>query len=140
MVVTLYFVEILMDAQQLITEFLASEHGAQATQALSAQGINAADAQQLLSQATEAAHAHVEQQNSGLMGEHAGKSFFAAFASGLVRGDGFFKSLMEGGEGILSGRVAESLAARAGVDSSTASAVAAAATPYIVAFLKEKLG
>lgn len=129
-----------MDAQQLITEFLASEHEAQATQALSDQGINAADVQQLLSQATEVAHAHVEQQNSGLMGEHAGKSFFAAFASGLVRGDGFFKSLVEGGEGILSGRVAESLAARAGVDSSTASAVAAAATPYIVAFLKEKLG
>jgi hypothetical protein len=129
-----------MDAQQLISEFLASDHGAQAAQALSDQGINAADAQQLLSQATEAAHAHVEQQSSGLMGEHAGKSFFAAFASGLVRGDGFFKSLVEGGEGILSGRVAESLASRAGVDSSTASAVAAAATPYIVAFLKEKLG
>ncbi|MBS0293485.1 MAG: hypothetical protein JSS01_13325 [Proteobacteria bacterium] len=128
-----------MDAQQLISEFLASDHGAQAVQALGQQGISGDDAQQLLSQATEAAHAHVEEQQQGLMGEHAGKSFFAGMAAGLVRGDGFFKSLMEGGEGIMSGRVAESLAARAGLDPSMASTVAAAATPYIVAFLKQRL-
>lgn len=129
-----------MDAQQLISEFLASDHGAQAAQALSSQGFSDADTQQLLSQATEAAHAHVEEQqgSGGLMGEHAGKSFFAAFAAGLVRGDGFFKSLGEGGEGVITGRIAESLAARAGIDPSTASTVAAAATPYIVAFLKQK--
>ena len=128
-----------MDVQQLVSEFLASEHGAQATQALAAQGINADDAQQMLGQAAETAHAHVEEQGGGLMGEHAGKSFFAAFAAGLVRGDGFFNSLLEGGEGILSGRVAESLAEKMGIDPSTASTVAAAATPYLVAFLKEKL-
>ena len=61
-------------------------------------------------------------------------------AAGLVRGDGFFKSLTDGGEGVISGRVAESLAARAGLDPSTASTIAAAATPYVVAFLKQKLG
>lgn len=128
-----------MDVQQLVSEFLASDHGSQAAQALADQGISADDAQQMLSQAAETAHAHVEEQGGGLMGEHAGKSFFAAFAAGLVRGDGFFKSLTEGGEGILTGRVAESLAARMGIDPSTASTVAAAATPYLVAFLKEKL-
>lgn len=128
-----------MDAQQLIAEFLASEHGAQAAQALGQQGFSEDDTRQLLSHAAEAAHAHVEEQHAGLMGEHAGKSFFAAFAAGLVRGDGFFKSLLDGGEGIVSGRVAEALAARAGLDPSTASAVAAAATPYVVGFLKEKL-
>lgn len=128
-----------MDAQQLISEFLASEHGSQAAQALAAQGYSADDTQQMLSQAAETAHAHVEEQSGGLMGDHAGKSFFAAFAAGLVRGDGFFKSLVDGGEGVLSGRVAESLADRMGIDPSTASTVAAAATPYLVAFLKEKL-
>lgn len=128
-----------MDVQQLVSEFLASEHGSQAAQALTAQGISADDAQQMLSQAAETAHAHAEAQNAGLMGEHPGRSFFAAFAAGLVRGDGFFKSLAEGGEGVLTGRVAESLAAKMGIDSSTASTVAAAATPYLVAFLKEKL-
>ncbi|GAB3627237.1 hypothetical protein PTE30175_04592 [Pandoraea terrae] len=129
-----------MDVQQLVSEFLASEHGSQAAQALTAQGIGADDAQQMLSQVAETAHDHVEEQNAGLMGEHPGKSFFAAFAAGLVRGDGFFKSVVEGGEGILTGRVAESLAAKMGIDPSTASTVAAAATPYVVAFLKEKLG
>lgn len=128
-----------MDVQQLVSEFLASEHGGQATQALADQGISEDDAQQMLSQAAETAHAHVEEQSGGLLGEHAGRSFFAAFAAGLVRGDGFFKSLTEGGEGILTGRIAESLAEKMGVDPSMASTVAAAATPYLVAFLKEKL-
>jgi len=130
-----------MDVQQLIGEFLASEHGAQATQALAAQGVNADDAQQLLGHAASAACEHVEsQQSEGLMGEHAGKSFFSAFAAGLVRGDGFFKSLVDGGEGVMTGRIAEALATRAGVDPGTASSLAAAATPYVVAFLKQRLG
>lgn len=130
-----------MDVQQLIGEFLASEHGAQATQALAAQGVNADDAQQLLGHAASAAYEHVEsQQSEGLMGEHAGKSFFSAFAAGLVRGDGFFKSLVDGGEGVMTGRIAETLAARAGIDPVTASSIAAAATPYVVAFLKQRLG
>jgi hypothetical protein len=127
-----------MDVQSFVSEFLASEHGAQANQALAAQGISADDAQGLLSQAAEAAHDQASQQPSGLMGEHAGKSFFAAFAAGLVRGDGFFGSLKDGGEGMITGRIAESLAARGGVDASTASTIAAAATPYLVNFLKQK--
>ncbi|MEX3933383.1 hypothetical protein AB4Y32_16520 [Paraburkholderia phymatum] len=128
-----------MDVQQLVSEFLASEHGNQAAQALADQGVSPDDAQQMLGQVAETAHAHVEEQSAGLLGEHPGKSFFAAFAAGLVRGDGFFKSIEEGGEGILTGRVAESLAQKMGIDPAVASTVAAAATPYVVAFLKEKL-
>ena len=75
-----------------------------------------------------------------MLGDHAGKSFLSGFAAGLVRGDGFFKSLVDGGEGVLGGRVAESLAARAGIDPSTASTIAAAATPYILGFLKQRAG
>jgi len=129
-----------MDVQQLVSEFLSSEQGQQASHALASQGFNTDDTQRMLSQVAETAHAHAEEQSGGLMGEHSGKSFFAAFAAGLVRGDGFFQSLLEGGEGILTGRVAESLAAKAGMDPSTASTVAAAATPYVVAFLKQRLG
>lgn len=129
-----------MDAQQLISEFLASEHGVQAVQALAAQGVSAADAPQLLGHATEAAQAHVEEQHAGTLGAHAGRSFFAAFAAGLVRGDGFFKSLVDGGEGVLTGRVAEALATRAGLDPTSASTMAAAATPFVVAFMKQKFG
>ncbi|SAK43163.1 hypothetical protein AWB75_00509 [Caballeronia catudaia] len=128
-----------MDMQQLVSEFLSSEHGAQATQALTNQGFSQEDSQQMLGAGAETAHAHAEEQNAGLLGNHPGKSFFAAFAAGLVRGDGFLKSMEEGGEGILTGRVAESIAARMGLDPATASTVAAAATPYVVAFLREKL-
>jgi hypothetical protein len=128
-----------MDVQQLVSEFLASEHGSQATQALSAQGVGTVDAQQILSQAAATAHTQGEE-SGGLMGEHAGRSFFSAFAAGLVRGDGFLKSMMDGGQGVLAGRVAESLADRMGIDPSIASTLSAAATPYLVAFLKERFG
>lgn len=128
-----------MDVQQLVSDFLASEHGQQALASLNAQGIDNDSAQQYLGVAAETAQAHAEEQNAGLLGEHPGKSFFAAFAAGLVRGDGFLKSLVDGGEGVISGKIAEALAQRAGVDASTASTLAAAATPYLVGFLREKL-
>lgn len=129
-----------MEAQQLVSEFLASDHGNQAAQALADQGVSPDAAQQMLSQVAETAHAHVEEQSAGLLGDHPGRSFFAAFAAGLVKGDGVFKSLEEGGEGVLTGRVAESLAEKMGIDPATASTVAAAATPYVVSFLKERFG
>jgi ribulose kinase len=131
--------ETAVDTTQLVSEFLASDHGAQALQALGAQGVSDADARDLLSHATGAAVDHVESQNTGIMGDHPGKSFFAAFAAGLVHGDGFFKSLVDGGEGVMAGRVAEALGARVGLDPATASSIAAAATPYIVGFLKQRL-
>ncbi|MDE2613084.1 MAG: hypothetical protein KGL78_06545 [Burkholderiales bacterium] len=121
-----------MDAQQLLSEFLASGHGEQAMDALRAQGVDDASAQQMLGHAVDAATAQADE-------HHGGRNFFAAFASGLVRGDGFMKSLVDGGEGMLAGRVAESMASRAGVDGSTAATLAAAATPFLVSFLKNKL-
>ncbi|WP_154667971.1 hypothetical protein [Pseudoduganella violaceinigra] len=92
----------------------------------------------MLSHAVDVTHVHVEDQASPSVA-HTGRNFFAAFAAGMVRGDGFFHSLLEGGEGILTGKVTAALAERVGVDTSTASTMAAAATPYIAAFLKEKL-
>ncbi len=121
-----------MDAQQLVSEFLASDQGRQALEGLRSQGLDDATAQQMLGHAAEAAHAQAEE-------HHGGRNFFAAFAAGLVRGDGFLKSLVDGGEGVLAGRVAESMASRAGIDGSTASTLAAAATPFLITFLKQKL-
>lgn len=128
-----------MDAQQLISEFLSSDHGAQAALALEAQGINADDAQQMLSQAVDVTHAHLQEQSETSGEEHTGRNFFAGLAAGLVRGDGFFKSLLDGGEGMLAGKVTAAIAERMGIAPGAASTVAAAATPYIAAFLKEKL-
>jgi hypothetical protein len=127
-----------MDVQSFVSEFLSSQHGQDATAALAAQGIDPDAAQQMLSVGAEAAHAHVESQNSGLLGEHAGKSFFAAFAAGIVKGDGVMSALGDGLEGIVGAKVTEALAERAGLDPGMASTVAAAATPYLVSFIKSK--
>ncbi len=129
-----------MDAQALLQEFLASSHGQQATAALQAQGVSPEDAQTYIAHATEVAHSHVTEQGGGLLGAHPGRNFFAALASGLVRGDGLWGSIKDGLEGTLSGRITETIAARTGLDPSTASGIAAALTPYIAGFLKNKLG
>lgn len=125
-----------------IDEFMASQHGQDAFRALQAQGLDVNAAQQVLQHAAAEGHGHVENlgQSSGILGAHPGKSFFAAFAAGLIKGDGLFGSLVDGGEGVISGRIAEALANKAGIDSGTAAAAAAAATPFLVSFLKGKLG
>ena len=127
-----------MDAQELFQQFIGSSHGQHALAALSAQGISGDDAQKYLQHATEAAHAHVEEQ-AGILGNHPGKSFFAAFAAGLVKGDGLLGALEDGGEGVITGRIAEYIADKAGIDSGTASTIAAAATPYVWSFIKQHL-
>ncbi|WP_295543189.1 hypothetical protein [uncultured Pseudacidovorax sp.] len=127
-----------MDLQQLISEFAASPHGEQAMASLTAQGVDPGDAQDYLGHAVTAASEHAQAQQQG--GSGGGHSFLAGFAAGLLHGDGFFKSLVDGGEGVLTGRIAESLANRAGLDGGTAATVAAALTPYVVAFLRQKMG
>jgi hypothetical protein len=129
-----------MDAQALVQEFLGSSHGQQAVAALTAQGIAPEDAQAYAAHAAELAHAHVNEQGSGLLGQHAGRNFFAAFASGLVKGDGVWGALKDGLEGTIGGRLTEALGSKFGVDASTASTVTAALTPYVTDFLKRKLG
>ena len=129
-----------MDFSELAQEFLGSEHGQGALNALAAQGVSSDDAQTYLTHAVAAGGEHVEEHGAGLLGDHPGKSFFAAFAAGLVKGDGIFGSLEDGAEGVLTGRVAEAIANRAGIDPATAATIAAAATPYVRAFLKNKFG
>ncbi|HEY8088474.1 MAG TPA: hypothetical protein VIF09_11530 [Polyangiaceae bacterium] len=128
-----------MDVQSLIGEFLGSQHAQGAMGALAQAGIDPGTAPQLLSVAAEAGGNHVEKEGAGLLGENPGKSFFAAFASGLVKGDGVFGSLEDGAEGVLVGRITEALCDKCGVDSATASTIAAAVTPYVSSFLKSKL-
>ena len=130
-----------MNVQELFQTFLASSQGQEAMAALQAQGISAADAESHLGHATAAAHDHVHDHahSGGLLGEHPGRSFFAAFAAGLLKGDGVMGALADGMEGVVVGRVAEYLAERGGVDPGTASTIAAAATPYIMGFLKSHL-
>jgi hypothetical protein len=128
-----------MDVQTMIGEFLGSEHGQGAMDALTSQGVAPDDATQYLSNAAEAGHAHVEEQGANLLGDHPMKSFFAAFAAGVIKGDGILGSIGDGAEGVLVAKVTEALASKAGLDGTTASTLAATITPYVASFLKSKL-
>ena len=69
-----------------------------------------------------------------------GEEHRAAFASGLVHGDGILGSLEDGAAGVVIGRITESLTGKMGIDSAAADAAAAATAPYVVAFLREHIG
>ncbi len=127
-----------MDISSLLGKFLESSHGQGAASALQSQGFGDDQVQQILSQSLTAGAAHVEEahQNSG---HHTGMSFFAAFASGIVKGDGIRGSLEDGVVGVVEGRIAGILTARMGIDSGAATAAAAATAPYVLAFLREHL-
>src|SRR4051794_25158765 len=115
-----------MNLQALASEFLSSDHGQGALSALASQGFSLGDATSMLTAGAHAAGEHAEDhaQSSGLMGAHPGKSFFAAFAAGLVRGDGFLGALEDGAEGVVVGRVAEAIANKLGISADAASAAA----------------
>ena len=129
-----------MDAQALFQEFIGSEHGQNAAEALAGQGLSAEETSQYLRHAVDEAHAHVQEQGSGFLGAHPGRNFFAAFAAGIVKGDGLFGAIKDGLEGTLTGRLTEALASKAGLDPSAASGIAAAVTPFLATFLQRKLG
>jgi hypothetical protein len=131
-----------MSVEQLVQNFLSSDHGQQAMAALQEKGINPADAQGYLTHAATAVAAHAEDHaaSAGILGDHPGRSFFAAFASGLLKGDGVIGSLEDGAAGVVTARVVEALCERAGVDTATAEVVAAAATPYAMGYIKSHLG
>jgi hypothetical protein len=140
-----------MDMQELVAGFLASSHGQNAQNALVGQGIDPTQANVLLGHATEAAANHINAQHpapteseggllGSLLGQHAGRNFLAGIAAGIARGDGLAGSLEDGALGVVTGRITEALVEKAGLDGGTASTVAAAATPFIAGYLKEKLG
>lgn len=132
-----------MDIASLVQNFLQSSHGQQAASSLSQAGFNDGQVQDILTHAATAGAEHVEQHhrdNGGLLGNHAGVSFFAAFASGIIKGDGVFGALEDGVAGVVIGRITEALTARMGLDSASADAAAAATAPFVMAFLREQLG
>ena len=128
-----------MDLQALTAAFLQSPHGQQAMGQLTQQGFNQWDASALLGHAVGAGadHVHNHAQSSGLLGDHPGRSFFAAFAAGLVRGDGVFGALEDGAVGVVTAKITEALCYRAGMNPNMAGTVAAIATPYVMGFLRD---
>jgi hypothetical protein len=131
-----------MSVEELVANFLSSEHGQKAKAALQEKGIDPSLAEGYLTHAATAVAAHGEEhaQSHGILGDHPGRSFFAAFASGLVKGDGVFGAFEDGAAGVVTARVAEALCDKAGLDSGAAEMIAAVATPYAVDYVKSHLG
>lgn len=128
-----------MDMQALTAGFFQSWHGQQAFGQLTQQGIAPNDASNMLAHAlgAGATHVHDHAHSNGLLGDHPGRSFFAAFAAGLVRGDGIFGALEDGAVGVVTGKITEALCYRAGVNPNMASMVAATATPFVMGYLRD---
>jgi hypothetical protein len=132
-----------MDIASLVKNFLGSEHGEAAKASLGEQGFGDDQVNDILHHSVHAGATHVEehhQTGGGFLGQHAGLSFFAAFASGIIKGDGVVGALEDGVAGVVVGRIAEALQEKMGLDSSAANAAAAATAPYVMAFLKQHLG
>jgi len=130
-----------MAVQELIQSFLSSTHGREALDALKSKGVSGADAEAMLGHAAQAAHDHLREVSGapGILGNQPGTHFAAGMAAGVLKGDGLTGSVGDGIEGLIGGRVAEYVATKAGVDSKVATTVAAAATPFLVGFLKNVL-
>lgn len=121
-----------------IQSFLGSPEGAQAATDLAIAGVPGDQIQSVLTHAIRAGIEHIEADasNGGLLGEHPGLSFFAAFASGLVQGDGVVGSLEDGALGVVIGRITEAITSSVGLDSGLVDAAAAAAAPNVMRYLK----
>ncbi len=127
-----------MDVQELMKDFMSSAHGKQALDALTGAGIPPADAQGALGHATDAVANHLKD-GGGAVAQQGIGNFLTAFATGIAKGDGLKGALEDGATGALVGAVTSALVSKAGLDPAMASTAAAAATPYITSYLKEKL-
>jgi hypothetical protein len=131
-----------MDTQNIIHNFIHSSEGREAASAIEGAGVPAHQVKDFLQHAARAGIEHIEAdaRNGGILGEHAGASFFAAFASGLIKGDGVIGSLEDGAAGVVIGRITESVTSAMDIDSAVVDAAAAATAPYVMAYLKKHIG
>jgi hypothetical protein len=135
--------------ESLVGSFLSSAHGQGAAQALAENGVAPDMAQSLLGQALPAVGniLHPAAAGSsggggllgGLLGGHEGSNFLMGAVGGLLGGHGLTGALEDGALSAVSGRVAQIAAEHLGVNPDMASRIAAAATPFLVSFVKEKL-
>ena len=125
--------------------FVSSMQGQQALQKLQAQGFAPQQAQAMLGAAVPAATQALRSvargdQNLPKFGEsNYVMNFTAAAVSGLIRGEGFFGSAMDGLQGAVGGYIAQVIAARFGLPKRTAGIIGAIITPMAIDFIWSKL-
>jgi hypothetical protein len=129
---------------QLTASFSQSPQGQQAYQQLTKHGFAGPQAATILNTAVPAAAEAMQGAARGEKLPSLGESsyvmnFAAAAVSGLIRGQGFMGSAMDGLQGVVGGYVAHVIAARCGLPKRTAGLVGAVITPMAIDFLWDKL-
>ncbi|MBN2196088.1 MAG: hypothetical protein JW751_24945 [Polyangiaceae bacterium] len=131
--------------EELATGFTQSPQGVQALQALQAQGFAFPQASAMLTAAVPAAAeamrgaARGDRQMPSLGESSYVMNFAAAAVCGLIRGEGFMGSAMDGLQGIVGGYVAQVIAARFGLPKRVAGLIGAVITPLAIDFLWDRL-
>jgi hypothetical protein len=129
----------------LAASFTQSPQGIQALQQLQAQGFAVPQAQAMLGAALPAAAeamrgaARGDRRMLNLSESNYVMNFTAAAVSGLIRGEGFMGSAIDGLQGVVGGYVAQAIAARFGLPKRVAGLIGAVITPLAIDFLWDRL-
>jgi hypothetical protein len=134
---------------ELLSSFLSSEHGQNASTHLQQQGYPPDQINDILGAAVEGGakgmHAATEGHEEpalglfNIFGGHAGREFLTGAVVGLLRGDGIGGALKDGVYGALAGHIAEVIAQRTGMNQSVAGELAAGLAPFIASHAHDAL-
>jgi hypothetical protein len=129
-----------------LSGFTASTQGQKALQQLQGHGFSGHQAQAMLGAAVPAAAEAMQRISKGdttlpsFSESNYVMNFTAGAVSGLIRGQGFMGSAIDGIQGMVGGYVAQIIAARFGLPKRTAGIIGAVITPLAIDFIWAKLG
>lgn len=135
----------------LVDTFTKSAQGQQAIKLLGDRGLPKDQITKVIAEGLPAAASVLKSKTKGppgeaelglfdLMGGHPGQAFLIGTITSLVKGEGVVDAMQDGLFSIVGSHVSEVIASRVGLDRQTAGWVGAALTPFVVAFVQEKLG
>jgi hypothetical protein len=141
-----------------VQNFTQSTQGKQATEVLAKGGLSQDQITKVIAEGLPAAATALKSQVTGkgvsakaapgeaelglfdLLGGHPGQAFLIGTVTSLVKGEGFVDAMQDGMFSIVGSHVSEVIASRVGLDRQKAGWVGAALTPFVVAFVQDKLG
>jgi hypothetical protein len=129
-----------------LSGFTGSEQGQKALQQLQGHGFSGHQAQAMLGAAVPAAADAMRRISQGdktlpkFSESNYVMNFTAGAVSGLIRGQGFMGSAIDGMQGMVGGYIAQVIATRFGLPKRTAGIIGAVITPLAIDFIWAKLG
>jgi len=141
-----------------VQNFTQSTQGKQATEVLAKGGLSQDQITKVIAEGLPAAATALKSQVTGkavsakaapgeaelglfdLLGGHPGQAFLIGAVTSLVKGEGFVDAMQDGMFSVVGSHITEVIASRVGLDRQKAGWVGAALTPFVVAFVQDKLG